>query len=157
MTVPSISFIEGLIDLFNRSGATEFEFRDGDVSVKLRRGASAGPGSISPAAGAAPRPAPSSATVSAPPAAIKTEEMVPAFMHGVFHRAPAPGEKPFVEIGSKVARDQQIGILEAMKVFMPVVSPVDGTIVRIHAENATDVSVGQALMTVALGGTGDAA
>jgi len=78
-------------------------------------------------------------------------------MHGVFHRASAPGEKPFVEIGSKVAKDQQIGILEAMKVFMPVVSPVDGMIVQIHAENATDVSVGQALMTVALIGAGDAA
>jgi acetyl-CoA carboxylase biotin carboxyl carrier protein len=155
MTVPSISFIEGVIDLFNRSGATEFEFREGDVSVKLRRGA--GPGSVSPTAGAVPRSAPSSAAINAPLAAIKTEEMVSAFMHGVFHRAPAPGEKPFVEIGSKVAKDQQIGILEAMKVFMPVVSPVDGTIVRIHAENATDVSVGQALMTVALGGTGDAA
>jgi len=157
MTVPSISFIEGVIDLFNRSGATELEFRDGDVSVKLRRGVSAEAGIALPAASAAPRSAPPSVAVSAPVAATRTEEMVPAFMHGVFHRASAPGEKPFVEIGSKVAKDQQIGILEAMKVFMPVVSPVDGMIVQIHAENATDVSVGQALMTVALIGAGDAA
>jgi acetyl-CoA carboxylase biotin carboxyl carrier protein len=156
MTVPSISFIEGVIDLFNRSGATEFEFRDGDVSVKLRRGASAGPAVASPAA-SAPMSVPSSAAASAPPAATKTEEIVPAFMHGVFHRASAPGEKPFVEVGSRVAKDQQIGILEAMKVFMPLASPVDGTIVQIHAENATDVSVGQALMTIAPAGTGDTA
>jgi acetyl-CoA carboxylase biotin carboxyl carrier protein len=155
MTVPSISFLEGVIDLFNRSGATEFEFRDGDVSVKLRRDASAGPGII-PAA-VVSRSEPSAGASSASLAVTKSEEMVPAFMHGVFHRAPAPGEKPFVEVGSKVAKDQQIGILEAMKVFMPVVSPVNGTIVQIHAGNATDVSVGQALMTVALGGTGDAA
>jgi acetyl-CoA carboxylase biotin carboxyl carrier protein len=156
MTVPSISFIEGVIDLFNKSGATEFEFRDGDVSVKLRRGASAGPGIVSPAA-AAPRSVPSNAAASAPPVATKTEEIVPAFMHGVFHRAAAPGEKPFVEVGSTVTKDQQIGILEAMKVFMPVVSPVDGTIVQIHAENATDVSVGQPLMTIAPIGTGEPA
>ena len=65
-------------------------------------------------------------------------------------------EKPFVEVGSKVTKDQQIGILEAMKVFMPVVSPIDGTIIRIEAENGTDVSVGQALMTVAIAGTGAA-
>ncbi len=156
MTVPSISFIEGVIDLFNRSGATEFEFRDGDVSVKLRRGASAGPGVVSPAA-SAPGSVPSSTSVTPRPAPTKTEELVSAFMHGVFHRAAAPGEKPFVEVGSKVTKDQQIGILEAMKVFMPVVSPIDGTIVQIDAENATDVSVGQPLMTVAPIGTGEPA
>ena len=156
MTVPSISFIEGVIDLFNRSGATEFEFRDGDVSVKLRRGASAGPGLLLPAASASGS-TPSSTSVIPRPALTKAEELVSAFMHGVFHRAPAPGEKPFVEVGSKVTKDQQIGILEAMKVFMPVVSPIDGTIVRIDAENATDVSVGQPLMTVAPIGTGEPA
>ena len=156
MTVPSISFIEGVIDLFNRSGATEFEFRDGDVSVKLRRGASAGPGVV-PLAASASGPVPSSTSVIPRPTPTKTEELVSAFMHGVFHRASAPGEKPFVEVGSKVTKDQQIGILEAMKVFMPVVSPIDGTIVRIDAENATDVSVGQPLMTVAPIGTGEPA
>ena len=156
MTVPSISFIEGVIDLFNRSGATEFEFRDGDVSVKLRRGASAGPGIVSPVA-SAPGSVPSSTSATPRPAPTRTEELVSAFMHGVFHRASAPGEKPFVEVGSKVTKDQQIGILEAMKVFMPVVSPIDGMIVQIDAENATDVSVGQPLMTVAPIGTGEPA
>jgi acetyl-CoA carboxylase biotin carboxyl carrier protein len=155
MTVPSIGFIEGVIDLFNRSGATEFEFRDGDVSVKLRRGASAGTAIVSPAATAAGS-SPAGTTASVAPVAARTEEIIPAFMHGVFHRAPAPGEKPFVEVGSKVTKDQQIGILEAMKVFMPVVSPIDGTIIHIQAENGTDVSVGQALMTVAIAGTGAA-
>jgi acetyl-CoA carboxylase biotin carboxyl carrier protein len=156
MTVPSISFIEGVIDLFNRSGATEFEFRDGDVSVKLRRGAAAAPGIVSPPA-SAPGSVPSSISVAPRPAPTRTEELVSAFMHGVFHRAPAPGEKPFVEVGSRVAKDQQIGILEAMKVFIPVVSPIDGTIVRIDAENAADVSVGQPLMSVAPIGTGEPA
>ena len=155
MTVPSISFIEGVVDLFNRSGATEFEFRDGDVSVKLRRGTLAGPAIVPTAA--APASSPSGAIASAALAGAKTEEIVPAFMHGVFHRAPAPGEKPFVEIGTKVTKDQQIGILEAMKVFMPVVSPVDGTIARISTENGTDVSVGQALMTIIPAGTGETA
>jgi acetyl-CoA carboxylase biotin carboxyl carrier protein len=156
MTVPSISFIEGVIDLFNRSGATEFEFRDGDVSVKLRRGASGGPGIVAPVASVAGS-LPSCAIAGVPPATARTEEIVAAFMHGVFHRAPAPGEKPFVEVGSNVTKDQQVGILEAMKVFMPIMSPLDGTIVQIHAENATDVTVGQALMTIAPAGTGDAA
>ncbi|WP_050032100.1 biotin/lipoyl-containing protein [Bradyrhizobium sp. LTSP857] len=157
MTVPSISFIEGVIDLFNRSGATEFEFRDGDVSVKLRRGAAAGRGIVSPAA-SAPGSVPSGTSVTPRPAPTRTEELVSAFMHGVFHRASAPGEKPFVEVGSSVAKDQQIGILEAMKVFIPVVSPIDGTIIRIDAENAADVSVGQPLMSVApIGTTGEPA
>jgi acetyl-CoA carboxylase biotin carboxyl carrier protein len=155
MTVPSISFIEGVVDLFNRSGATEFEFRDGDVSVKLRRGVSAGPAIVATAA--APASSLSSAIAGVALAGAKTEEIVPAFMHGVFHRASAPGEKPFVEIGTKVTKDQQIGILEAMKVFMPVVAPIDGTIAKISVENGTDVSVGQALMIVTPAGTGDAA
>jgi acetyl-CoA carboxylase biotin carboxyl carrier protein len=156
MAVPSITFIEGIIDLFNRSGATEFELKDGDVSVKLRRSNSAVPGIVSPAENA-PKSVSSNAADSAPPATTKSGETVSAFMHGVFHHAPAPGEKPFVEVGTRVAKDQQVGILEAMKVFMPVLSPIDGTIVYIHAENATDVSVGQALMTVAFVGTGEPA
>jgi acetyl-CoA carboxylase biotin carboxyl carrier protein len=70
-------------------------------------------------------------------------------MHGVFHRSSAPGEKPFVEVGCEVRKDQQIGILEAMKVFMPVAAPIDGTIAHIHVDNATDVASGQVLFTVA--------
>ena len=85
------------------------------------------------------------------------EQIVVAFMHGVFHRSSAPGEKPFVEVGCEFRKDQQIGILEAMKVFMPVVAPIDGIIAPIHIDNATDVASDKVLFTVAPRDRGGAA
>ena len=69
-------------------------------------------------------------------------------MHGVFHRAPAPGAPPFVEVGATVGKRQQLCILEAMKVFNAVNAPQEGTVTAILAENGTDVVLGQPLFTI---------
>ena len=50
---------------------------------------------------------------------------------GVFYRAPAPGAKPFVEVGDVVHAGQTLCILEAMKLMNEIVSDHDGKIVRI--------------------------
>ena len=161
MTSPSFAIVEKIIELFNKSGAAELEYSGEDLSFKIRRAAGGSPANSKDAVRLTSSEAESliaeGALASSLPARSSDEQIVVAFMHGVFHRSSAPGEKPFVEVGSEVRKDQQIGILEAMKVFIPVVSPIDGTIVRIDAENATDVSVGQPLMSVAPIGTGEPA
>ena len=69
-------------------------------------------------------------------------------MVGTFYRAAAPGDDPFVEIGSKVNVGQTICILEAMKLMNEIESEFNSEIVEILVENGTPVEFGQVLMRV---------
>ena len=69
-------------------------------------------------------------------------------MVGTFYRAAAPGEEPFVEVGSKVNIGQTICILEAMKLMNEIESEFNAEIVEILVENGTPVEFGQVLMRV---------
>lgn len=153
MTTPSFAVLEKIIELFNKSGAAELEYSCEGLSFKIRRASGGSPASSKGAVRLTSSEAESliaeGALVSSAPARSSSEHIVVAFMHGIFHRSPAPGEKPFVDVGSAVRKDQQIGILEAMKVFMAVVAPIDGTVAHIHIDNAADVTSGQALITIA--------
>jgi acetyl-CoA carboxylase biotin carboxyl carrier protein len=69
-------------------------------------------------------------------------------MVGVFYRAPAPGEPPFVELGQTVKADQILCILEVMKLMNSIASPVEGTVTHILVENAEPVEFGQVIMVI---------
>ena len=69
-------------------------------------------------------------------------------MVGTFYRASAPGEDPFVEIGSQIITGQTICILEAMKLMNEIESEFNAEIVEILVENGTPVEFGQVLMRV---------
>ncbi len=143
MTPARLATIKEILDAFSRSGAEELEIADGGLRLKILR--RRGGGAFSP--------------VVSPPVEVETPApiveapsvegiLVTAAMHGVFHRAPAPGEAPFVSEGGRVARGQQLCILEAMKVFNAVAAPQDGVVTHIHAENGADVMAGQPLFTL---------
>ena len=69
-------------------------------------------------------------------------------MVGTFYRAAAPGEDPFVEVGSNITVGQTICILEAMKLMNEIESEFNAEIVEILVENGTPVEFGQVLMRV---------
>ena len=69
-------------------------------------------------------------------------------MVGTFYRAAAPGEDPFVELGSNIKVGQTICILEAMKLMNEIESEFNAEIVEILVENGTPVEFGQVLMRV---------
>tara|TARA_B100000925_G_C21660206_1_gene325311 strand:+ start:122 stop:340 length:219 start_codon:yes stop_codon:yes gene_type:complete len=69
-------------------------------------------------------------------------------MVGTFYTAPAPGEAPFVEIGSRINAGQTICILEAMKLMNELEAEVAGEVVEILVDNGTPVEFGQVLMRV---------
>ena len=69
-------------------------------------------------------------------------------MVGTFYRAVAPGEAPFVEVGSIISVGQTICILEAMKLMNEIESEFNAEIVEILVENGTPVEFGQVLMRV---------
>ncbi|MCP4756918.1 MAG: acetyl-CoA carboxylase biotin carboxyl carrier protein subunit [Proteobacteria bacterium] len=64
---------------------------------------------------------------------------VRAPMSGVFYRKPAPEEPSYVEVGTVVKKKQILALLETMKVFQKVKSPVKGKVVEILIENETPV------------------
>jgi acetyl-CoA carboxylase biotin carboxyl carrier protein len=80
---------------------------------------------------------------------------VPEGMHairaplpGVFYRSPAPGTAYFVEVGSSVEAESNVGIIEAMKLFNPVPAACAGEIAEILVENGAMVDAGAILMLV---------
>ena len=67
---------------------------------------------------------------------------------GTFWRSPQPGAPPFVEVGSLVEPNQTLCIVEVMKTFIHVTSPVAGAIGRIHKQNGELVEHGDSLFTI---------
>ncbi len=53
-----------------------------------------------------------------------------------------------VKVGDKVQEDDQIAVLEAMKMEMPVVSPVTGTVKEIHISPGQEVEAEQTLAVI---------
>ncbi|MBY8857358.1 hypothetical protein K7711_12785 [Nocardia sp. CA2R105] len=67
---------------------------------------------------------------------------------GVFYRATEPGADPFVTEGDPVRSGQQVGIVEAMKLMIPVTTAREGRVVRFLIENGEAVEHGQALLVL---------
>lgn len=67
---------------------------------------------------------------------------------GAFWVAPSPGQPPFVQVGDVVERDQQLAIVEVMKLMNPVVASVAGTVVHVAAANADLVEFEQPLFWI---------
>lgn len=67
----------------------------------------------------------------------KRKVEVRAPMSGVFYRRPGPDQETYVEVGDVVKKKQLLALLETMKVFQSVKSPVAGKVIQIVAENET--------------------
>lgn len=64
---------------------------------------------------------------------------------GVFYHASEPGAEPFVSVGSVVRAGEQIGIIEAMKLMVPVEADQNGRIVAVLKGNGEPVEYGEPL------------
>jgi acetyl-CoA carboxylase biotin carboxyl carrier protein len=70
-------------------------------------------------------------------------------MVGVFYRAPKPGEKPFVEVGSEVEEQTVVGIVEVMKLMNSIAAGKRGTVVELVAADGELVQYGSVLARIA--------
>lgn len=68
---------------------------------------------------------------------------------GTFYVAPEPGAPPFIAEGDQVRAGQQVGIVEAMKLMIPVAAERDGQVVAVIAANGSSVEYGDRLITFA--------
>ena len=120
---------------------TSLTVRAGVVAVEMTWDTSAGP---APAAAA---PAPQAAPTPAPAAATGT--VLAASTVGVFYRSPSPGAAPFVKEGDQIVPGQQVAIIEAMKLMLPVEADKPGRVVEVLVKDGASVEFGQPLFRLA--------
>lgn len=70
-------------------------------------------------------------------------------MEATIYHASEPGAPPFVEVGAEVKVGQTLALLEAMKMFSELPSPVDGVLVEILVANGQGVKTGTPLFKIA--------
>ncbi len=66
-------------------------------------------------------------------------------LFGLFHLQAGGDTTPFVRLGQTIEAGQKIGLIEAMKVFSPVISHRAGRLVAVLAEHGAEVECGQPL------------
>ena len=140
--------VKKLIELLEESGVSEIEISEGEESVRISRYPK--PGTVTAAAPAAPAP-PAAAAAAAPaePAAAPVQgQQVTAPMVGTFYSGPAPGAKPFVEIGTEVKPGDTLCVIEAMKMMNQIESEFAGRVVSVLVENGSPVEFGQPLFVI---------
>ena len=150
--------VKTLSELLEESGVSEIEIKEGEESVRISRHPTgmvqtfAAPGAY-PAVYAPPAAGPAAgvaaAVATAPPsAADSSENAVTAPMVGTFYAAPAPGAKPFVEIGSEVKPGDVLCIIEAMKMMNQIESDKAGRVVSVLVKNGDPVEFDQTLFII---------
>lgn len=139
--------------------ARQFDvFVDGSyylVEVSEKGGAprviSSRPAPVAPAAPVAPRPAPAPVAPASPaPAPVAPAAPAAPVAGGEAVSAPMPGMlvKYEKQVGDKVSRGETILVLEAMKMYNNIPSPVDGTMVATPLATGANVNKGDVLAIV---------
>ncbi len=152
--------LKELIEFLIEKDISEFELEQGDVKVRIKRGAEgstpvmhyvpvpgaqssglpqpaahAGPGSVAPPTAPAPEQEEDLQTVKSP-------------IVGTFYESPSPGSPAFVKIGDQINVGQVLCIIEAMKLMNEIESEHAGEIVKRLVSNGQPVEYGQPLFLV---------
>lgn len=138
-----------IADVMEDRGLTRVRVEEPDgTAVELERASTAQPVAVPmPMPGAVTAPA--VAPVAMPAAAPEPKGTeVTAPMVGVFYAAPAPGDEPFVHVGSKVKAGETLCIIEAMKVLNEVTAEADGEVLEICVADGDLVEFGSCLMRI---------
>lgn len=133
--------IKTLLDYVGRSKVAELTVTQDGTTVVIRNA----PGGEAASAVPAARSVNSEAT---PAAASSGQTVLRSPVAGVVHQSSNPGAAPLVKTGDRVEAGQGLCVLEAMKVFTTVPSPVSGVIGRILFEDGADVEAGQPLVEI---------
>jgi acetyl-CoA carboxylase biotin carboxyl carrier protein len=69
-------------------------------------------------------------------------------MVGTFYSQPEPGSKPYVTVGTRIAKRQVLCIIEAMKIMNEIESEFDGVVKEVCVQDAHPVEYGQVLFRI---------
>jgi acetyl-CoA carboxylase biotin carboxyl carrier protein len=147
-TLMDIERIKELVKLMADNDLSEIHIHSGEERICLKRPGANAPAVIAAAPMAAPAAAPAAPAAAAPVA--PADDLVPICspMVGTFYAASSPDSPPFISIGSEVAEDTVICIVEAMKVMNEIKAELGGTVAKILVNNGQAVEFGQPLFLV---------
>lgn len=147
--------LKTLIDLVAESDIAELEVTEGESKVRIIKtpqqqnqpmmihAQPAAPQYVQIPTAAAAAPAP------AAPAPTEIQgHVVKSPMVGTFYAASAPGNPPYVSVGSTVKIGDTLCIVEAMKLLNEIDAEVAGVVKQILVENGQPVEYGQPLFVI---------
>lgn len=141
--------IKTLIELVEGSGIAELEISEGEERVRIVRSGTAGQHTYSaPQHQAIPAPQLADTPTESTEPAIPDGHIIKSPMVGSFYRSPAPGAKPFVEVGQNVNVGDTLCIIEAMKLLNEIEADQSGVISAILVESGQPVEYGQSLFII---------
>ncbi len=146
--------VKKLIEMLEESSLAEIEIKEGEESIRISRASAVAPPMVAMTHAPAPvphAPAPSPLPVAAaegPASHVPPGHAVTSPMVGSFYRAPSPGAKSFVEVGSTVNVGDTLCIIEAMKMLNEIESDKAGVVKAILKENGQPVEYGEALFII---------
>jgi acetyl-CoA carboxylase biotin carboxyl carrier protein len=149
--------LKTLIDLVAESDIAELEVTEGESKVRIVKSSGVPqnqvvmmPQSSMPQTMSAPIAAPAAPQAASAPAAPAEPEghIVKSPMVGTFYRSSAPGNPPFIEVGSTVKEGDTLCIIEAMKLLNEIDADASGVIKQILVENGQPVEFGQPLFVI---------
>ncbi|WP_313196365.1 acetyl-CoA carboxylase biotin carboxyl carrier protein [Shinella zoogloeoides] len=143
------ALIRDLANILNETDLTEIEVEQDDLRIRVSR---AGTPQYVQAPIAAPvaavGAAPAAAVAAAPADARSNKNAVTAPMVGTAYLSPAPGARPFIEVGASVKEGQTILIIEAMKTMNQIPAPRSGKVTEILVSDASPVEYGEPLIVI---------
>lgn len=142
--------IRDLAEILNETNLSEIEVEQDDLRVRVSRQVAVQPfiHAQAPAPAAAAPAQPAAAAAAEKPAGTDNKNAVPSPMVGTIYMAPAPGAKPFIEVGQTVKQGQTLLIVEAMKTMNQIPSPRSGTVTAILVEDSQPVEFGEPLVVI---------
>lgn len=139
--------IRQLAALLDETGLGEIEMQEGDRKIRVAKG-----GMSYVPAPAAPAALPAPAAAAAAPSTADDDAHHPGAvlspMVGVCYLSPDPKSPAFCEVGGTIKEGSTILLIEAMKVFNPIVAPRSGKIVKILVSDGTPVEFGEPLAII---------
>lgn len=146
------ALIRDLANILKETDLTEIEVEQDALRIRVSRAA---PAAMHMPAYSVAAPAPVAAVAAAPAeaaapavAARDPKNTVASPMVGTTYLSPAPGARPFVEVGQTVKEGQTILIIEAMKTMNQIPAPRSGKVTEILVTDAQPVEFGEALIVI---------
>ncbi|MGY1937491.1 MULTISPECIES: acetyl-CoA carboxylase biotin carboxyl carrier protein [Nocardia] len=133
------------------TGPTSVTVANGPLVLRISWDGHPGPSkpiAVAPADGAPAAAAPTIEAASAESRSDADTFTLTVETVGVFYRAPEPGAAPFVAEGDPVRAGQQVGIVEAMKLMIPVTATREGRVAEFLVENGEAVEHGAPLLVL---------
>ena len=145
-----MSIVIGKNGVFDVSGAVAVPAASVPVAVAAAHAAAPAVVAAAAVAPASPSDAVAAAEAAAKPAIAEQEGVyiIRAPSMGLFFAQPEPGAPPYVSVGTEVKTGDTVCLIEIMKTYSALTSPVDGTVIAVHVVNEEYLEADQPLISI---------